>query len=199
MRGQKRVEYARERAYDPRIHLLRKKSLRRWMDCRVKPGNDNVGGYARSFILPRFARPARPLGTQPAAVRNGHRGNFIVSGLLFTMKAATPTCRAVSSDESSHDDAMTSRSRQDLFLRSRISANTFHAGLPASPTDFATSGTSARRNGFAAFSAPMVDGMVGSRAARSLSTSVARARSAALSGSTVLAKATLALVYSWPQ
>jgi hypothetical protein len=40
MRGQKRVEDARERAYDPRIHLLRKKSLRRWMDCRVKPGND---------------------------------------------------------------------------------------------------------------------------------------------------------------
>src|SRR5262249_2295223 len=89
--------------------------------------------------------------------------------------------------------------RQDLFLRSRISANTFHAGLPASPTDLATSGTSARRNGFAAFSVPMVDGMVGSRAARSLSTSVARARNAALSGSTVLAKATLALVYSWPQ
>jgi hypothetical protein len=27
MRGQKRVEDARERAYDPRIHLLRKKSF----------------------------------------------------------------------------------------------------------------------------------------------------------------------------
>jgi hypothetical protein len=27
MRGQKRVEDARERAYDPRIHLLRKKLL----------------------------------------------------------------------------------------------------------------------------------------------------------------------------
>ena len=27
MRGQKRVEDARERAYDPRIHLLRKKVL----------------------------------------------------------------------------------------------------------------------------------------------------------------------------
>ena len=35
MRGQKRVEDARKRAYDPRIHLLTKK-----MDCRVKPGND---------------------------------------------------------------------------------------------------------------------------------------------------------------
>src|SRR5438876_11275375 len=69
-----------------------------------------------------------------------------------------------------------SRSRQDLFLRSRISANTFHAGSPVSPTDFATSGTSARRNGFAAFSAPMVDGMVGSLAARSFSTSVSRAQ-----------------------
>src|SRR6266545_920198 len=33
MRGQKRVEDARERAYAPRIHLLRKKVLQRWMDC----------------------------------------------------------------------------------------------------------------------------------------------------------------------
>jgi hypothetical protein len=39
MRGQKRVEDARERAYDPRIHLLRKMSLK-MMDCRVMPGND---------------------------------------------------------------------------------------------------------------------------------------------------------------
>src|SRR5215471_14705822 len=30
------------RGLDPRIHLLRKKSLRRWMDCRVKPGNDDL-------------------------------------------------------------------------------------------------------------------------------------------------------------
>jgi hypothetical protein len=42
MRGQKRVEDARERAYDPRIHLLRKTFLRRLMDCRVKPGNDGL-------------------------------------------------------------------------------------------------------------------------------------------------------------
>jgi hypothetical protein len=32
MRGQKRVEDARERAYDPRIHLLRKKVFaKRWI------------------------------------------------------------------------------------------------------------------------------------------------------------------------
>jgi hypothetical protein len=42
MRGQKRVEDARKRAYDPRIHPLRKKFLQRWMDCRVKPGNDDL-------------------------------------------------------------------------------------------------------------------------------------------------------------
>ena len=76
MRGQKRGGDARKRAYAPRIHLLRKTSLRRRMDCiatracpscavlcaasrasptcGVKPGNDNVGGYAHSFILPRF-------------------------------------------------------------------------------------------------------------------------------------------------
>ena len=39
MRGQKRVEDARKRAYDPRIH--RKKLYA--MDCRVKPGNDADG------------------------------------------------------------------------------------------------------------------------------------------------------------
>jgi len=42
MRGQKRVEDARERAYDPRIHLLWKKRVTKWMDCRVKPGNDKL-------------------------------------------------------------------------------------------------------------------------------------------------------------
>src|SRR6266568_6590425 len=31
------------RGLDPRIHLLRKKVFkRRWMDCRVKPGNDDL-------------------------------------------------------------------------------------------------------------------------------------------------------------
>src|SRR6516162_8913240 len=38
------------RGLDPRIHLLRKKSLRRRMDCRVKPGNDS--GVARSVLRP---------------------------------------------------------------------------------------------------------------------------------------------------
>jgi hypothetical protein len=33
MRGQKCVEDARERAYDPRIHLLRKNFLAKAMDC----------------------------------------------------------------------------------------------------------------------------------------------------------------------
>jgi len=42
MRGQKRVEDARKRAYAPRIHLLRKRFLQRLMDCRVKPGNDDL-------------------------------------------------------------------------------------------------------------------------------------------------------------
>jgi len=42
MRGQKRVKDARERDYDPRIHLLRKKVFAKMMDCRVKPGNDEV-------------------------------------------------------------------------------------------------------------------------------------------------------------
>jgi hypothetical protein len=42
MRGQKRVEDARERAYDPRIHLLCKDVFAKGMDCRVQPGNDEL-------------------------------------------------------------------------------------------------------------------------------------------------------------
>ena len=67
MRGQKRVEDARERAYAPRIHLLSKKSLTKMdglhrnsglpelrsiicrksgkPDLRVKPGNDDLSAY----------------------------------------------------------------------------------------------------------------------------------------------------------
>ena len=31
------------RGLDPRIHLLRKKVFTKVMDCRVKPGNDDLG------------------------------------------------------------------------------------------------------------------------------------------------------------
>ena len=51
MRGQKRVEDARERAYDPRIHLLRKNVLQKSMDCRVKPGNDD---HAQTVFCSRY-------------------------------------------------------------------------------------------------------------------------------------------------
>src|SRR5947209_20093529 len=40
MRGQKRVEDARERAYHPRIHLLRKKSFEAGWIAGSGPGND---------------------------------------------------------------------------------------------------------------------------------------------------------------
>lgn len=51
---------------------------------------------------------------------------------------------------------------QNLFLRSRISANTFHAGVPERPSDFANAASSARKKGLAAFSAPIVAGIVNS-------------------------------------
>ena len=65
-----------------------KKSLRRLMDCRVKPGNDRVDGTRAPFRLLDL------LGTQPAPVRNDRWRNSTVSGLLFTGSAATATCRA---------------------------------------------------------------------------------------------------------
>src|SRR5438045_9724250 len=70
------------------------------------------------------------------------------------------------------------RRHQERFFRSRISANTFQAGWPASPSDLARAGSSARRNGLAAFSAPIVAGMVGLAAGLSLATSSGRGTSA---------------------
>ena len=34
------------RGLDPRIHPSSQESLSKWLDCRVKPGNDG-GGYLR--------------------------------------------------------------------------------------------------------------------------------------------------------
>ncbi len=68
-------------------------------------------------------------------------------------------------------------------------------GQPTSPLR----ALSARRNGLSAFSAPIVAGIVGLPAASSFATSSARAASALLFGSMVLAKRILASVYSWPQ
>jgi hypothetical protein len=41
--GHSASEDARERAYDPAIHPLRKKYLQRMMDPRVKPAGDACG------------------------------------------------------------------------------------------------------------------------------------------------------------
>jgi hypothetical protein len=40
------------RGLDPRIHPLRKKLFAKTMDCRVKPGNDELN-IARSVLLDR--------------------------------------------------------------------------------------------------------------------------------------------------
>src|SRR5262249_10854540 len=44
------------RGLDPRIHLLRESSLQRLMDCRVKPGNDEL-----EFVAMRFRGDERTL------------------------------------------------------------------------------------------------------------------------------------------
>jgi hypothetical protein len=40
------------RGLDPRIHLLRKKLFPKMMDCRVKPGNDDLGKLAPPHSIP---------------------------------------------------------------------------------------------------------------------------------------------------
>src|SRR6478672_8256476 len=44
------------RGLDPRIHLLREKVLRRSMDCRVKPGNDDLKLAPMTPTLSPFLR-----------------------------------------------------------------------------------------------------------------------------------------------
>jgi hypothetical protein len=51
MRAQKRVEDARERAYACASIRFAKESLRKWMDCRVKPGNDGANQPDRYSAL----------------------------------------------------------------------------------------------------------------------------------------------------
>lgn len=60
-------------------------------------------------------------------------------------------------------------------------------------------GASARRNGLQANSSDSREGTVGWFAERALRTCSKRASNALLCGSTVNAKAQLAIVYSWPQ
>src|SRR5690606_19426161 len=76
---------------------------------------------------------------------------------------------------------------RNVSLPLRILAKTSAGAPPGMPTAAATSGTSARRNGLAAFSAPIVTGSVGLPSARNLATSSARALSALLFGSMVSA------------
>jgi hypothetical protein len=66
------------RGLDPRIHLFRKKSLRRSMDCRVKPGNDE-GRCSRIWRLTRSSctgpckEQAGNRETEPAIVSHSRR------------------------------------------------------------------------------------------------------------------------------
>jgi hypothetical protein len=83
-----------------------------------------------------------------------------------------------------------------LFFRALISVNTASAGLPAMPMPAATSARSARRNGLASFSSPMVTGMVGRPSSIWRLACASRAASTGLSGSMVRANLMFASVYS---
>src|SRR5260370_22956368 len=52
---------------------------------------------------------------QPAAVGNDRRPRSLVSGLLFTMDGATPTCRAVSVCSAAHRWAVSNRARIEVM------------------------------------------------------------------------------------
>ena len=89
---------------------------------------------------------------------------------------------------------------QNLSLRVRISAKTAAGFAPAMPTLFISAGSSARRNGFVAFSCAIVVGSVGLSAARSFSTSadaLLQRRVVRIDGHA--RTCAFASVYSWPQ
>src|SRR6185295_8594749 len=92
---------------------------------------------------------------------------------------------------------------QNVFFQSRMAANTRTGSDARAPrylfADSITAGWAQRRNGLVAFSSPSVLGSVGLPASRRRRSRASRAASAALPGSTALAKPMLASVYSWPQ
>jgi hypothetical protein len=57
------------RGLDPRIHLLRKNFLQRWMDCRVKPGNDSVEGQCQRFVTISYLLRSRITRSMPLTTR----------------------------------------------------------------------------------------------------------------------------------
>src|SRR6266508_122551 len=93
MRGPKRVEDARERAYDPRIHLLGKKSLQRWMDCNgTRPRPSSAILKRRKSGRPDFAvlSPA----TTTLATRSPDRRRFLPSREISSATSASKPARA---------------------------------------------------------------------------------------------------------
>src|SRR4029077_5850771 len=146
------------------------------------------------------AMPLRAFAACEQKINRG-RDRAAIRDLLWVAEslAEVAALRVRLEGEHTDDVLCTQRRHQKRFFRSRISANTFQAGWPPRPSDLASSELSARRNGLAAFSAPIVAGMVGLPAARSFATSSARAASALLFGSMLLANRILASVYSWPQ
>ncbi len=88
--------------------------------------------------------------------------------------------------------------RNATSLRRRSSANTSASVACGSPSAVRTLGSRARRKTLVARSLAMVDGTLGAPDARSLATSSARARVAALCGSISRQKRRLDAVYSWP-
>jgi hypothetical protein len=68
-----------------------------WTEMRCRPHPEERACASASAESNARARVLKDEGAgakhQPAGVRNDRRGTFIVSGLLFTMTFATPTCR----------------------------------------------------------------------------------------------------------
>src|SRR5262245_59458871 len=48
-----------------------KRLLRRWMDCRVKPGNDGADGYVRLVHVPRLSSCRAPSERNPRVQESG--------------------------------------------------------------------------------------------------------------------------------
>src|SRR5262245_10667433 len=145
--------------------------------------------------------PVRPLAVcQQEQNCGGSRPAFYLPGIAKRFTVVTAFRVLLESERADHFGCgWHGVLHQNLFFRARISAKTCAAGLPAIPIPEATSGRSARRNGFASFSSPMVAGMVGSFFAICCLACASRAASALLFGSIVRANLIFAAVYSWPQ
>ena len=132
------------------VAAIVRSAARRRSSARLRPHRCDASASARRA----------PAENRSPSRRRGRRIALVIAKLLAEMPAFGMRLQPEQPDHVGGGESAPRMARQNLFLRALISANTCAGGAPPGRPP-ATAGTSARRNGLAAFSSSIVVGMVG--------------------------------------